>query len=93
MSFGKRNTGSIDDLTPAASPLARDLSAEDELLERERGERLREAMAKLSEVQRGCLVLRTQGLKYREIAETLGLSVSTVGETIQRGLERLRELV
>jgi RNA polymerase sigma-70 factor (ECF subfamily) len=92
-SFGTRNTGRIDDLPPTASPVATDESAEERLLGREREQRLRQAMEKLSEAQRACLVLRTQGLKYREIAEALQLSVSTVGENVQRGLERLRELL
>jgi RNA polymerase sigma-70 factor, ECF subfamily len=93
MSFGARNTGSIDDLPPTASPVAGGETAEEALLEQERTRRLQQAMEKLSEAQRACLVLRTQGLKYREIAETLELSVSTVGENVQRGLERLRELI
>jgi DNA-directed RNA polymerase specialized sigma24 family protein len=38
-------------------------------------------------------MLRAQGLKYREIAEALNLSVSTVGENVQRGLERLKEML
>jgi RNA polymerase sigma-70 factor (ECF subfamily) len=92
-SFGQRKTSRLEDLTPAASPLAKDLTAEQELLERERIERLRQAIGRLNEAQRACLVLRTQGLKYREIAEALDLSVSTVGENIQRGLERLREMI
>lgn len=92
-SFGSRNTGRIDDLPPASSPVAKDQSAEEKLLGDEREQRLRRAMEKLSEAQRACLVLRTQGLKYREIAESLDLSVSTVGENVQRGLERLRELL
>ena len=92
-SFGARNTGRIDDLPPAANPVARDESPEERLLGEERETRLRQAMQKLSDAQRACLVLRTQGLKYREIAETLDLSVSTVGENVQRGLERLRELI
>ena len=92
-SFGERKTSRLDDLTPTASPLSKDLTAEEELLEKERNERLRQAIGKLSEAQRTCLVLRTQGLKYREIAEALDLSVSTVGENIQRGLERLREMI
>ena len=92
-SFGARNTGRIDDLPPNANPVARDESAEDKVLGQERERRLRQAMEKLSEAQRACLVLRTQGLKYREIAEALQLSVSTVGENVQRGLERLRELL
>jgi len=92
-SFGARRTGSIDDLDPAASPAAKDLSAEDELLDKERERRVGHAIAQLSVTQRDCLVLRSQGLKYREIAEALQLSVSTVGDNIQRGLERLKELI
>jgi RNA polymerase sigma-70 factor (ECF subfamily) len=88
-SFGARKTASIDDLEPAAKAL----SAEDELLDKEREQRVRQAMAQLSVTQRECLVLRSQGLKYREIAEALQLSVSTVGDNVQRGLERLRELI
>jgi RNA polymerase sigma-70 factor (ECF subfamily) len=92
-SFGTRNTGRIDDLPPTASPVSKDQSVEDKMLNDEREQRLRLAMDKLSDAQRACLVLRTQGLKYREIAESLDLSVSTVGENVQRGLERLRELL
>ena len=51
------------------------------------------AMQELSAAQRECLVLRAQGLKYREIAEALNLSVSTVGENVQRGLDRLKGLL
>jgi RNA polymerase sigma-70 factor (ECF subfamily) len=50
-------------------------------------------MQELSPAQRSCLVLRAQGLKYREVAEALNLSVSTVAENVQRGLERLKELL
>jgi RNA polymerase sigma-70 factor (ECF subfamily) len=93
MSFGARNTGPLDDLAPAASPLAQGRSAEEEVLGKERDRQLRQAMTKLSDAQRACLVLRAQGLKYREIAEALELSISTVGENIQRGLERLKDLL
>jgi RNA polymerase sigma-70 factor (ECF subfamily) len=93
MSFGVRHTGRIEDLPPTASPVAGGESAEDRLLGEERELRLWQAMEKLSDAQRSCLVLRTQGLKYREIADALALSVSTVGENVQRGLERLRELI
>jgi RNA polymerase sigma-70 factor (ECF subfamily) len=66
-------------------------SAEEDLLARERLERLRRAISELGEAQRECLLLRAQGLKYREIAEVMSLSISTVGEHIQRGLEHLKE--
>ncbi len=72
---------------------ANSLSAEEELLENERTVRLRQAIKALSTAQRECLALRAQGLKYREIAEALNLSVSAVGENVQRGLEKLKEFL
>jgi DNA-directed RNA polymerase specialized sigma24 family protein len=39
------------------------------------------------------LALRAEGFKYREIADVLELSTSTVGENVQRGLEKLKELL
>jgi RNA polymerase sigma-70 factor, ECF subfamily len=47
----------------------------------------------LSEAQRACLVLRAQGMKYREIASVLDMSISNVGESVQKGLSKLRELL
>ncbi len=69
------------------------MSAEDEMLIAERNRRFRAALENLSPAQRDCLALRTRGLKYREIGEVLNLSVSTVGEHVQRGLEKLKELL
>lgn len=63
------------------------------LLSREKQERLYVAIQSLSEAQRACLVLRAQGMKYREIAGVLDVSISSVGESVQRGLSRLRELL
>jgi RNA polymerase sigma-70 factor (ECF subfamily) len=63
------------------------------LLTKERGDRVRMAIEQLPEVRRQCLVMRAQGLRFREIAEVLGLSVSTAAEHVQRGLERVRELI
>ena len=72
---------------------ANGLSIEEQLLQAERDRRVREAIQSLSSAQKECLILRSQGLKYREIAEALNISVSTVGENVQRGLERLKEMV
>ena len=68
-------------------------SPEQEFLEQERLERLRRAVCELSPAQSQCLVLRAEGLKYREIADVLELSISTVGENVQRALERLRQIL
>ncbi|MFL6414658.1 MAG: RNA polymerase sigma factor [Bryobacteraceae bacterium] len=69
------------------------ISAEDEMLAKERNTRFTAALEALSPIQRDCLALRTRGLKYREIGEVLNLSVSTVGEHVQKGLEKLKELL
>jgi RNA polymerase sigma-70 factor (ECF subfamily) len=71
---------------PASSP-------EQDLLSKERGDRVRIAIAQLSEIQRQCVVMRAQGLRFREIAEVLDLSVSTVAEHVQRGLQQVRDIV
>jgi RNA polymerase sigma-70 factor (ECF subfamily) len=68
-------------------------SVEEQLLAAERNRRVRDAINGLNAAQRECLILRAQGLKYREIAEALNISVSTVGENVQRGLEKLKEML
>lgn len=66
-------------------------SPEDQILHRERVQRLRRAIARLTPQQRECLLLRASGLRYREIAEVLGIGISSVGELVQRATARLSE--
>lgn len=91
--FRSSKTDPLAVVTVAGDPISKDTSAEEDLLERERLRRLKEGIHKLSAAQRECLILRSQGLKYREIASVLSLSVSTVGENVQRGLEKLKDLL
>ena len=93
LAFHSRKTEPLPELAGHADPAADMASAEEELLAREQIRRLRESMKQLSVAQRECLALRSQGLKYREIAEALNLSVSTVAENVQRGLGKLKELL
>ncbi len=86
-------TDALPDVKLGGEIAATEVSAEEDLLSAERAARVREAMGQLSPAQKECLVLRAQGLKYREIANVLNLSVSTVGENVKRGLERLKELI
>jgi RNA polymerase sigma factor (sigma-70 family) len=86
-------TDYLPDLSAADELRDGAMSAEDEMLIAERNRRFRAALENLSPAQRDCLALRTRGLKYREIGEVLNLSVSTVGEHVQRGLEKLKELL
>jgi RNA polymerase sigma-70 factor, ECF subfamily len=62
---------------------------EQRLLELEKFNRLRVAIARLTPAERQCLHLRTKGLRYREIAEILGLGTSTIAETLYRVLDKL----
>ena len=62
---------------------------EAQLLDRERWEFLTDAMRGLTEKQRESLHLRAEGLTYREIAEVLGVSISTVVDAVRRALEKL----
>ena len=64
---------------------------EEKVLSKEQEERVRKALVQLNDFERQCLALRAQGFRYREIAEIVGLSVSTVGEHVQRGLSKVRE--
>jgi RNA polymerase sigma-70 factor (ECF subfamily) len=45
---------------------------------------------RLSPMELGCLRLRAEGLKFREIGEVLDLSVSTVVSYISRAVKKLR---
>jgi RNA polymerase sigma-70 factor (ECF subfamily) len=61
------------------------------VLEREKFQRLAEAICSLTVAERECLLLRAGGLRYREIAEVLELSISTVGDTVSRAMKKLVE--
>lgn len=65
-------------------------SPEQALIDRQRLERLRNAIESLSPQQRSCLFLRAEGLRYQEIAQVIGVGTSTVGEFLRRAITRLR---
>jgi RNA polymerase sigma-70 factor, ECF subfamily len=62
---------------------------EQKLLQQERLNRLQTAIARLTLVERECLHLRSKGVRYREMAEILGLSMTTVAETLYRVIDKL----
>jgi RNA polymerase sigma-70 factor (ECF subfamily) len=66
-------------------------SPESELLDKERNTRVAAALAELSPQQRNCLYLRSEGLRYTEIAEVMGISASSVNEFLRRAIARLAE--
>ena len=62
---------------------------EEQLLSKHRQQRLRAVVAALPEKDRWCLYLRAEGLRYREIAEVLGISLGAVSLLMGRSLARL----
>jgi RNA polymerase sigma-70 factor (ECF subfamily) len=64
-------------------------SPEELLLRKEKLIRVHAAIATLSEQQKECLYLRAEGFRYREIAEILGVTISTVVESLRRAIKKL----
>lgn len=73
-------------LTPAAAP-----SPEEQAIARQTKERVAAAIRALPEQERLCLALRAEGLRYREIAAVLGISLGGVAMAMERAVGRLRE--
>jgi RNA polymerase sigma factor (sigma-70 family) len=65
------------------------LNPEQALLQKEKLNRLRTAIGRLTLVERECLNLRTKGFRYREIGEILGIGTMTVCDTLSRVIEKL----
>jgi len=82
-------TTSEESETVVHDPLDRAPNPEQRLILRERFRRLKNEVAQLTPKQRHCVLLRAEGLRYREIACTLGISVQRVGELLQRAITQL----
>jgi RNA polymerase sigma-70 factor, ECF subfamily len=80
----------FDALPEETEPVDTQLDPEQALLDRAEKAALSDAIRALSPQQRNCLHLRVQGLRYREIAETVGISTSAVGEFLRRAAVRLK---
>ncbi|MBT8256568.1 MAG: RNA polymerase sigma factor, partial [Bacteroidia bacterium] len=64
------------------------------LEEKQYGERLSQALADLTEIQRTAFLLsRVEGKKYREIAQILGISEKAAGKRVCDALESLRKKI
>lgn len=55
----------------------------------ERQERLLAVVRRMPEQDQCCLSLRAEGLRYRDIAEVLGISLGSVANCLERALSRL----
>jgi RNA polymerase sigma-70 factor (ECF subfamily) len=78
------------DPRPESSRVADPLpNPEEQLAFRQRQRRLRSVVDSLPELDRECLYLRAEGLRYREMADVLGISVGSVANSLARSLARL----
>jgi RNA polymerase sigma-70 factor (ECF subfamily) len=59
------------------------------VLQDERMDRLHISILNLTPLQRECLHLRAEGLRYREIAELMVISISTVADAVRRATVKL----
>ncbi len=65
------------------------LNPEEQLLASQRQSRLLSVVSALPEPDRLCFNLRAEGLRYREIAEVLGISLGSVSLSLTRTVARL----
>lgn len=62
-----------------------------QLMQKEQRTTLARAVGRLAYAERECLLLRSEGLRYREIAEVMGMGRSTVADTVARAIRKLAE--
>ncbi|MFZ0317568.1 MAG: sigma-70 family RNA polymerase sigma factor [Candidatus Sulfotelmatobacter sp.] len=67
----------------------RSANPEEELQNKLRQKRLLSVVRALPEQDQSCLLMRAEGLRYREIAEALGISLGSVAASMARSLARL----
>lgn len=61
------------------------VSVETDFEQREALDAVNRTLNKIKEPLRSCLILKQQGLSYREIAESLSLNESSIGQFVARG--------
>lgn len=87
-----QRTVQLDDaIAKSGVPVDPQGSPEHRALDEERTRRMRAAIEKLPDQQRECMLLRSSGLRYREIAVILGIHTTTVGTLVHRAVARLSE--
>jgi RNA polymerase sigma-70 factor (ECF subfamily) len=87
-SYAQRCGEPLDPVFDTASKAA---TPEQMALTNERFHRLNRAVKTLNAQERECLMLRAEGLRYREIGEVLGLPTSTVSDVVERAIKKLAE--
>ncbi len=78
-------------LDPVFDSVSREATPEQAVLAQEKFRRLDKAVRSLAAQERECLMLRAEGLRYREIGEVLGIPTSTVADLVERAIKKLAE--
>ena len=92
----RRQNGHMERMDPEALDRlasAAPATPEEATAERERQRALASALPSLSPQERRCLNLRAEGLRYREIAKTLRVSISSVETFLARAVKKLSEKI
>jgi RNA polymerase sigma-70 factor (ECF subfamily) len=87
-SYDRRFGASLD---PEFDSLLDEATPERVVLEKEKFRQIGKAIRVLTDCERECLLLRAEGLRYREIGEVLEIPTSTVGDTVDRAVKKLAE--
>ena len=87
-SYDRRFGASLD---PEFDSLLDEATPERVVLEKEKFRQMGKAIRALTDCERECLLLRAEGLRYREIGEVLEIPTSTVGDTVDRAVKKLAE--
>lgn len=85
----KRRMGAGREVAIDAGLAAAVANPEEQVAWQRRQERLRAVVGALPERDRCCLTLRAEGLRYREIAAALGMSLGAVAASLSRSLGKL----
>jgi RNA polymerase sigma-70 factor, ECF subfamily len=65
------------------------LDPEEQFLRKEQFSQLQQGIAELVELERQCIYLRAAGLRYREVADVLGISMSAAVDCVNRAIRKL----
>lgn len=87
----QRSRRESENLAPSAEAMAVDpaLNPEEVLARAQLHQRLLAVVRALPGPDQRCLALRAEGLRYREIAEVLGMSLGAVAKSLERSLARV----
>lgn len=80
------------DFLPHQDPIDPQPTPEEQALNSDRRHRLTTAFNSFPDQVQQTLYLRAEGLRYREIAELLGVSSTTVARTVSQSLEKLQKV-